>query len=88
MHWYQSSFVGMHFMWWIFWGALIVIGFSWATPVPRRRMRLYEHPLTTLSRRYVAGELTTTDYDERRTRIDADMRDLGLVLRPAVRATT
>lgn len=71
----------MHYMWWIVWMVLIFGMFSFWTPVPRRRARLYEDPLATLSRRYAAGELTTLEYDERRARIAAD---LGATVQPAM----
>ncbi|CAN5840706.1 hypothetical protein BH11MYX2_BH11MYX2_37790 [soil metagenome] len=73
MFWSQSAFFGMHYVWWVVWFALIFGMFSFWTPVSRRRARLYEHPLATLSRRYAAGELTTMEYDERRERIAADL---------------
>jgi putative membrane protein len=75
---YYWSFVGMHFFWWLFWVGLMVALFSLATPVPRRRMRLYEHPLAVLQRRYAAGEITTEDYEERKSRIEKDGRFLEL----------
>jgi putative membrane protein len=83
-YWDHGAFFGMHLLWWLFWLVLLVAVFSWATPVPRRRMRLYEHPLATLQRRYAAGELTTEEYDERKSRIERDLRDLeGSVYRGA-----
>jgi putative membrane protein len=75
-YWDHGAFFGMHVLWWLFWLGLMIAIFSWATPVPRRRMRLYEHPLATLQRRYAAGELTTEEYDERKSRIERDSRDL------------
>ena len=83
-YWSGGSFFGMHFFWWFFWVALIVIAFSVATPVPRSRMRLYDDPLAILRRRYAAGEITTDEYDERKARIERDMRDHEL---PAPRDT-
>jgi putative membrane protein len=78
MYWYQWSFFGMHFLWWMLWIGLLIVFFGFATPVPRRRMRLYEHPLVTLSRRYAAGEITTLEYDERRARLEHDLQDVRL----------
>ncbi|HEY3355969.1 MAG TPA: SHOCT domain-containing protein [Polyangia bacterium] len=75
MYWYYWSFFGMHYFWWFFWIVLMVVLFSLTIPVPRRRMRLYEHPLSVLQRRYAAGEITTAEYDERKDRIVRDMRD-------------
>jgi putative membrane protein len=71
---YQWQFFGMHFFWWMFWIVLVIIFFGWATPVPRRRVRLYrEDPLGILRRRYAAGEITTEEYEERRARIQKDL---------------
>ncbi|MHB1843982.1 MAG: SHOCT domain-containing protein [Deltaproteobacteria bacterium] len=76
MYWYHWSFFGMHFFWWMFWVAMILILFSWAAPVPRSTLRLYrEDPLGILQRRYAAGEITTDEYDLRKARIERDLRD-------------
>ena len=49
MYWYHANYFGMHFFWWMFWIVLILAVFLVATPVPRRRMRLYrENPLAIL----------------------------------------
>ena len=86
---YYWSFFGMHLFWWLFWVVLMVALFSLATPVPRRRMRLYEHPLSVLQRRYAAGEIATEEYEERKARLEKDSRDLELLpprdLRPGRR---
>jgi putative membrane protein len=74
--WYYGSFFGMHFFWWVFWFVMIVVLFSLATPVPRRRMRLYEHPLSILQRRYAAGDITTEEYEERKAHIQKDVKDV------------
>lgn len=71
---YVWSFWGMNLLWWLFWVALLVVFFALATPVPRHRVRLYEDPLSILRRRYAAGEITTDEYEERRTRL---LRDLS-----------
>jgi putative membrane protein len=76
MYWYQWNFFGMHFLWWMFWAVLMVVLFSVATPVPRRTVRLYrEDPLGILQRRYAAGEITTDEYEQRKARIERDLRD-------------
>ncbi len=65
-----GGFWGMHFLWWIFWIALIAVFFGWTTPVPRNKAR--ETPLQILQRRYAAGELSSEEYEERKTRIERD----------------
>jgi putative membrane protein len=73
---YYWTFLGTHFFWWMFWVALMAVFFATMRPVSRRRVRFYEHPLSVLQRRYAAGEITTQEYEERKTRIDKDSREL------------
>jgi len=77
---YVWSFWGMNLLWWLFWIGLLVVFFALATPVPRRRVRLYDHPLAILRRRYAAGEITTDEYEDRRARL---LRDLETPARPS-----
>jgi len=70
---YTWSLWGMNFIWWFFWLALAVVFFTVAVPVPRRRVRLYDHPLSILRRRYAAGEISTEEYEERRARLIRDL---------------
>jgi len=81
MYMEQWNFFGMHFFWWMLWVFLFISFFSLATPVTRRRMRLYnEDPFGILRRRYAAGEISSDEYEERKTRIE---RDLGDSKKPA-----
>ena len=71
MHFVDGGwFWGMHLFWWLFWFALIAAFFSLLAPVPRHRMR--ETPLQILQRRYAAGEISTEEYEERKTRLERD----------------
>jgi putative membrane protein len=70
---YTWSFWGMNFLWWLFWIGLVVVFFALATPVPRHRVRQYEHPLSILRRRYASGEITTEEYEERKLRLQRDL---------------
>ena len=63
-------FWGMHMIWWLFWIVLFVGFFSYATPVPRRRVR--GTPLEVLQRRYAAGEVSTSEYEERKAKLTRD----------------
>jgi len=70
---------GMSFMWWFIWIAALAIFFSFATPVRRSNVRRYDDPLAILRRRYAAGDITTEEYEERRSRLEeAGMRDRNL----------
>ncbi len=75
--------LGMNFVWWIFWVALFVLFFSFLTPVPRRGARLPSDAIEILRRRYAAGELTTAEYDERRARLLDDRPRASAVARRA-----
>jgi hypothetical protein len=45
------------------------------SPVPRGRAQLYSgDPLGLLQRRYAAGEITTQEYLERKSRLERDLR--------------
>ena len=71
MHYFGDGwFWGMHFLWWLFWVALLSTFFSLLTPVPRHKVR--EGPLQILQRRYAAGENSSTEYDERKSRLQCD----------------
>jgi putative membrane protein len=77
MYW-GWGFWGMSVFWWFFWVALIVLFFSFLTPVPRSRAReRRETPLDILQRRYANGELTTAEYEERRARLIGDEHAAG-----------
>ena len=68
MHYVSDSFWGMHFFWWMFWIATIVLLFSPITPVSPGRRR--QTPLEVLQRRYAAGEVATADYEERKANLE------------------
>jgi putative membrane protein len=72
---YYWSLWGMGFFWWMFWIAAIAIFFALATPVRRGRGRLYDDPISILRRRYAAGEITTEEYEDRKSRLLKDMRE-------------
>ena len=69
MHFVDGGwFWGMHLFWWLFWFALIAVFFSLLAPVPRRKVR--ETPLQILQRRYAAGEISTQEYEERKSKLE------------------
>ena len=67
MHYGEWGFWGMHVFWWLFWIAVVVVLFLPLTPVSRGRRR--ETPLEVLQRRYAAGEISTEEYEERKTKL-------------------
>jgi putative membrane protein len=67
---------GMHGYWWIFWILIWICFFSFMMPVRRTTYRQMQSPLQVLQRRYAAGEITSEEYEERRTKLlrDANMK--------------
>jgi putative membrane protein len=64
--------LGMHGYWWVFWIFLWILFFSFMMPVRRTIYRQMQSPLQILQRRYAAGEITSEEYEERRTKILRD----------------
>jgi putative membrane protein len=66
-------FWGMHLFWWLFWIVLIVLIFWLSGPLARNTARgSRETPLEILQRRYAAGEISTEEYEERKSRLERD----------------
>jgi putative membrane protein len=72
MMWYGNGWMfGMHFLWWGFWPLLILILVvvllrrETGPPPPISKST----PLETLERRYAAGEISTEEFEERRTHL-------------------
>ena len=74
MDYIGGSFWGMHFFWWLFWVAAIMLLFTPMAPVPPGRRR--ETPLLVLQRRYAAGEVSTVEYEERKKILERDTKPL------------
>ena len=72
MHYVGESFWGMHFFWWLFWIAVIVLLFSPIAPISPGRRR--QTPLEILQRRYAAGEVSTKEYEERKVKLERDTK--------------
>jgi putative membrane protein len=72
-------FWGMHGYWWFFWIFLWILFFSFMMPVRRTTYRQMQSPLQLLQRRYAAGEITSEEYEERRTKLlrDANVNEIG-----------
>ena len=66
------GFLGMHLFWWLFW-VLIIIGLmSLFTPVPKQQAKQRGTALDLLQRRYATGEISTEEYEQRRTVLARD----------------
>ncbi len=71
MHIGSWWFLGMHALWWVFWIVLLVWAFRYGVSTLSRRGPGRETPLELLQRRYAAGELTTQQFEERRSRLES-----------------
>ncbi len=65
---------GMHAYWWIWWVFIWMIFFNFFMPMRRSSYRLMQSPLHVLQARYAAGEITSEEYEERRSRLQRDAR--------------
>lgn len=72
MHYGESGLWGMHLFWWLFWVIMLVLLLFPNTPVSRRRKR--ETPLDLLQRRFAKGEIDTAEYEERKTKLQQDIK--------------
>jgi putative membrane protein len=65
---------GMHFAWWIFWIVVVILGVWFVTrarmPGPTSPPESAESPLDILRRRYANGEISTDEYEERKSRLE------------------
>lgn len=78
MFYYNTGFYGMHLLWWVFWGILLVSMFSFWTPVPRRRLQdLKETPLEILKRRLARGEINEQQYVSLKGHLESDKTEMG-----------
>jgi len=66
---------GMHAYWWIWWVFIWIMFFGFFMPVRRTSYKLMQSPLQLLQARYAAGEITSDEYEERRTKL---LRDANL----------
>jgi len=69
-------FAGMHMFWWVFWIVAIALFFALVEAQPRRNSRKRrEKPLDILQKRYAAGELTTEEYEKRKSILERDAQE-------------
>jgi putative membrane protein len=65
---------GMHAYWWFFWILLWLVYFSFFTSLRRTTYRQMRSPLQILQQRYATGEITSEEYEERRTKLVRDAK--------------
>lgn len=64
---------GMHWIWWLFWLALIgtIVFYGWGRPDDRRRGPR-ESPHEVLKRRLANGDISAQEYEQRKALLDRD----------------
>lgn len=66
------NFGGMHLIWWIVWGLLLIWMFATPWAIPGQRWVKYS-PLDILQRRFASGQITTTEYQEQKKILEKDL---------------
>ena len=68
-----ESMMGMHAFWWFFGIAMVIALVFWGWGgSPARRDRPRETPHEMLRRRLASGEISTEEYEKRKTVLDRD----------------
>ncbi len=70
---FYDNMMGMHTFWWLFWVVLVfaLVFLGWGGS-PARRERPRETPHEMLRRRLASGEISTEEYEKRKTILDRD----------------
>ncbi len=64
---------GMHMAWWVFWILVIILFFVFLEAEPKHKAKQRrEKPLDILKRRYAKGDLSTEEYEDRKTYLEKD----------------
>lgn len=63
---YNNYYWGMHFAWWFIWMILLFWIFFTPYDVPGQRKRK-DSPFDILQKRFVTGEISKEEYEEKRT---------------------
>jgi len=69
---YNSYYLGMHLIWWFVWIFLLFWIFATPYDVPGQR-RKKDSPLDILKKRFASGQITTTEYNERKKVLEEDL---------------
>lgn len=70
---FYDNMMGMHALWWAFWIAVVLALLFWGRGgYPARRDRPRETPHEMLRRRLANGEISTQEYEQRKSLLDRD----------------
>jgi putative membrane protein len=73
-HYCDMGFWGMHAFWWFFWIVFIVGVLSFFGQVSKSKAKDHkESSLEILQKRYAKGEISTTEYEERKSTLNSDI---------------
>lgn len=69
---YTNNYWGMNLVWWLIW--MIILFWIFATPydIPGQRRRK-DSPLDILQKRFALGQITNTEYQERKKILEKDL---------------
>ena len=70
MYYNNFHFWGMHLIWWIIWGILLVWIFATPYDIPGQRTKK-DSPLDILKKRYASGQINDQEYQERKSILEA-----------------
>jgi len=65
MQFYNEYYLGMHFIWWAIWIAIILVIFLW----PRKRNK-NENSLEILKKQFTKGQITKEQFEAMKQTID------------------
>jgi putative membrane protein len=67
-----GNYWGMNLVWWFIWGILLCWIFVLPYDIPGQR-RAKDSPLDILKKRFAAGQITITEYNEKKQIIENDL---------------
>lgn len=65
MHYFESYYWGMHFIWWVIWILLLLWIFVTPYDIPGQKNKR-DTPLDILKRRFANGEISKEEFEEHR----------------------
>jgi len=73
---YNNYHLGMNLIWWFIWFGFLAWIFVIPYDIPGQR-RKKDSPLDILRQRFASGQITTTEYNEKKKILEEDMAKLN-----------
>jgi putative membrane protein len=73
---YDNYYWGMNFVWWFVWVVILIWIFASPYDIPGQRRRK-DTPLDILQKRFAMGQITNTEYQERKKVLEFDLLKMG-----------